>query len=215
MGNAFGDTKSMKEIIREQKRMVERSVRGLERDRASLQRDEQKLINDIRKAAKANQLKSVRIMAKDLVRIRKHQEKFVNLTAQLRAISLQMTSMASTQALTTSMKNITKAMTRLNKQINLPELNKVMQEFAKQSEQMEMKQEMISDSIDSAMDNAEDEEETDQVVNQVLDELGVSMTEGMAAPPSQKKEVVVEEAQPQVSAKDKELEDRFNNLAGQ
>lgn len=30
-------------------------------------------------------------MAKDLVRIRKHQEKFVNLTAQLRAISLQMT----------------------------------------------------------------------------------------------------------------------------
>ena len=34
--------------------------------------------------------KSVRVMAKDLVRIRKHQQKFVNLTAQLRALSLQM-----------------------------------------------------------------------------------------------------------------------------
>lgn len=43
------------------------------------------------KQAKAGQMKSVRIMAKDLVRIRKHQEKFINLTAQLRAISLQMT----------------------------------------------------------------------------------------------------------------------------
>lgn len=70
---------------------VERSVRGLERDRASLERDEKKLILDIKKQAKAGQMKSVKIMAKDLVRIRKHQEKFVNLTAQLRAISLQMT----------------------------------------------------------------------------------------------------------------------------
>ena len=30
-------------------------------------------------------------MAKDLVRIKKHQEKFLNMQAQLRAISLQMT----------------------------------------------------------------------------------------------------------------------------
>jgi hypothetical protein len=90
-GNVFGEQKTMKEQIREQKRMVERSVRGLERDRASLERDEKKLILDIKKQAKAGQMKSVKIMAKDLVRIRKHQEKFVNLTAQLRAISLQMT----------------------------------------------------------------------------------------------------------------------------
>jgi hypothetical protein len=46
--------------------------------------------------------------AKDLVRIRKHQEKFVNLNAQLRAIGLQMTSMASTQALAESMKKATR-----------------------------------------------------------------------------------------------------------
>ena len=128
----------MKEKIREQKRMVERSVRGLERDRANLEKDEKKLILDIKKQAKANQMKSVKIMAKDLVRIRKHQEKFVNLTAQLRAISLQMTSMASTHALTDSMKKITKSMVALNKATNMPELQKIMQEFAKSQEQVSL-----------------------------------------------------------------------------
>jgi charged multivesicular body protein 2A len=33
-------------------------------------------------------------------------------------------------------------MVKLNKQVKLPELQKVMMEFAKQSEQMEMKQEV-------------------------------------------------------------------------
>ena len=51
-------------------------------------------------------------------------------------------SMASTHALTDSMKNITKSMVALNKATNMPELSKIMQEFAKQSEQMEMKQEV-------------------------------------------------------------------------
>ena len=50
--------------------------------------------------------------------------------------------MASTHALTDSMKNITKSMVALNKATNMPELSKIMQEFAKQSEQMEMKQEV-------------------------------------------------------------------------
>jgi hypothetical protein len=49
-------------------------------------------------------------MAKDLVRIRKHQEKFVGLCAQLRAISLQMTTMASVTALTDSMKKVTRVL---------------------------------------------------------------------------------------------------------
>lgn len=47
-GNVFGDQKTMKERIREQKRLVERSVRGLERDRANLERDEKKLAAEIK-----------------------------------------------------------------------------------------------------------------------------------------------------------------------
>jgi len=212
MGNVFGDQQTMKERIREQKRMVERSVRGLERDRQALERDEKKLIGEIKKAAKANQMKSVKIMAKDLVRIRKHQEKFVNLTAQLRAISLQMTSMASTHALTDSMKKITKSMVALNKATNMPELNKIMQEFAKQSEQMDMKQEMIGDALDDSVDE-DDEKESDLIVSQVLDELGVSLSEGLVDVPKPRA-AAAQQVEAKVDENDKALEARFNNLQG-
>jgi len=217
MGNVFGEQKTMKEQIREQKRMVERSVRGLERDRANLERDEKKLVGEIKKQAKAGQMKSVKIMAKDLVRIRKHQEKFVNLTAQLRAISLQMTSMASTHALTDSMKKITQSMVALNKATNMPELTRIMQEFAKQSESMDMKQEMIGEVLDDSVDE-DDEKETDLIVNQVLDELGVSLAEGLVDAPGKKLQVAsaaaAEEVKPKLDEKDQALEARFNNLQG-
>ncbi len=209
MGNVFGEQKTMKEIIREQKRMVERSVRGLERDRQSLERDEKKLITDIKKAAKQNQMKSVKIMAKDLVRIRKHQEKFVNLTAQLRAISLQMTALSSTHAITESMKKVTKSMAKLNQKVKLPELQKIMGEFAKQMELMEMREEMMGDAIDDAMEEEGDEKEEELIVNQVLDEIGISLNEGLVDAPGKKIE------QPEIKEKkdeEKELEARFNKL---
>ena len=55
-GNMFGDQKTMREIIREQKRMVDRAARALERDRQNLEREEKKLIQDIKKNAKENRL---------------------------------------------------------------------------------------------------------------------------------------------------------------
>lgn len=79
------------EIVREQKRAVEKSVRELEREKAGMDKTEAQLIADIKKAAKAGQKKSCTIMAKDLVRTRKHREKFTNLCAQLRVMSLSMT----------------------------------------------------------------------------------------------------------------------------
>uniref|UniRef100_A0A7S3ZEY6 Charged multivesicular body protein 2a n=1 Tax=Lotharella globosa TaxID=91324 RepID=A0A7S3ZEY6_9EUKA len=108
MGNVFGEKKSPKEIVREQKRLVNRSVRQLEREITGLKREEAKIIKNIKKDAKANQMSSVKIMAKDLVRIRKQQTKFLNLTAQLRAISLQMTTVQSINTMSESIKKVSK-----------------------------------------------------------------------------------------------------------
>ena len=209
----FGDQKSMRERIREQKRMVDRAARALDRDRQNLEREQKKLIADIKKCAKENRIGPVKIMAKDLVRIRKHQEKFTNLTAQLRAISLQMTSMQSTQAISEAMKKVTKSMATLNRQVKLPALQGVMREFAKQSEALDMKQEMIGDSIDDVMDDGEDEKESEMIVAQVLDEIGVTIGEGLVDVPGRKQQPDKEERK--VDDADKALEARFNNLGGQ
>jgi len=197
------------EVLREQKRMVDRSVRSLESERSKLKLQEKKLIGEMKKMAQENQLKSVKIMAKDLIRIRKHQEKFINLQAQLRAVSLQMQAMASTQALTDSMKSATKAMRMMNRQMKLPVLQKIMQEFAKQSEMMEMGQEVMGDAIDDAMEDEEDVAESEQVVNQVLDEIGIQMSDQLVNVPG-KSRTVTEDTVAKTETND--VEARLNNL---
>ncbi|XXQ32730.1 Charged multivesicular body protein 2a [Plasmodiophora brassicae] len=204
MMGLFAKRKTTKEIVREQKRMVDKAIRGLERERQGMERQEKKLIMEMKTMAKKGQDSSVRIMAKDLVRIRKHQEKFLNMCAQLRAISLQMTEVSSTAMLAESMSKVTKSMGVLSQQIKLPALQKIMIEFAKQSEQMEMKQEMLTDAVDDAMQNEEDEEEQDAIVGQVLDEIGINLGQQL---------VSAHRAAPQEEVQqDNELENRLNNL---
>ena len=60
-------------------------------------------------------------------------------------------------------------------QLKLPQIQKIMMEFEKQSEIMEMKEEMMNDAIDDAMGDEDDEEEGDAIVSQVLDELGLQI----------------------------------------
>ena len=44
-------------------------------------------------------------------------------------------------------------------QLKLPQIQKIMMEFEKQSEIMDMKEEMMNDAIDDAMGDEEDEDE--------------------------------------------------------
>ena len=66
-------------------------------------------------------------------------------------------------------------MKSLNKKFNLPEIQKIMMEFEKESGMMDMKEEMMNDAIDDAMEDADDEEETEEIVNKVLEEIGINL----------------------------------------
>lgn len=74
-------------------------------------------------------------------------------------------------------------MQSMNKQLNMPQIQKILSEFEKQSEIMDMKEEMINDVMDDAMEDEGDEEETDAVVAQVLDELGLQLGDQLSGLP--------------------------------
>lgn len=73
----------------------------------------------------------------------------------------------------------------MNHQMNIPQLQRIMMEFQRQTGQMEMKQEMFGDAIEDAMDTEEDEEESAAIVGQVLDSIGIDMNQLGEAPQSQ------------------------------
>jgi charged multivesicular body protein 2A len=76
-----------------------------------------------------------------------------------------------------AMKGVTKAMGQMNRQLNLPGLQRIMQEFERQNERMEMVSEVMGDAIDDALEGDEEEEETEELVNQVLDEIGIDINQ--------------------------------------
>lgn len=63
----------------------------------------------------------------------------------------------------------------MNRQMNLPALQRIAMEFEKENDMMDQRQEMMDDAVDDAM-GVEDEEESDEVVNQVMDELGIDLS---------------------------------------
>merc|ERR1719427_682712 len=132
--------------------------------------------------AKAGQMDAVKIMAKDLVRTRKYVKKFMLMRANIQAVSLKIQTLKSQNSMAQAMKGVTKAMMSMNKQMKLPEIQKIMQEFEKQSEIMDMKEEMMSDVIDDALGDEDDEEEGDAIVTQ--DELGLQLGDQISGLPS-------------------------------
>lgn len=176
-------------------------MRDLDRERSKMEQQEKKVIADIKKLAKDNQMDAVKIMAKDLVRTRRQVRKFMLMKANIQAVSLKIQTLKSQNTMAQAMKGVSKAMSNMNRQLNLPQIQQILHEFEKQSEIMDMKEEMINDVIDDAMEDEGDEEESDAVVAQVLDELGLQLNDQLSGLPQASNSLAVSGLkQPQVAA---------------
>ena len=143
---------------------------------------EKKLVADIKKSAKNGQMGPLKIQAKDLVRTRRYVGKFYQMRTQLQAISLRIQTVRSNEQMMQSMKGATSLLGTMNRQMNLPALQRIAMEFEKENDIMDQRQEMMDEAVDDAM-GMEDEEESEEVVQQVMDELGVQMNQDLKDTP--------------------------------
>lgn len=179
----FGRRMTPEEMLRQNQRALNKAMRDLDREKMRMEQQEKKIIADIKKMAKEGQMDAVKIMAKDLVRTRRYEKKFMLMKANIQAVSLKIHTLRSQNAMAQAMRGVTKAMQNMNRQMNLPQIQRILQEFEKQSEIMDMKEEVMNDAIDDAMEDEADEEESEAVVAQVLDELGLQLTEQLGGLP--------------------------------
>ncbi|KHN72592.1 Charged multivesicular body protein 2a [Toxocara canis] len=212
----FGRRKTPAEMLRQNQRALNKAMRELDRERSRLEMQEKKIIADIKKMARMNQMDSVKVMAKDLVRTRRYVKKFIMMKANIQAVSLKVQTLKSQDAMAQAMKGVTRAMQSMNKQLNLPQIQKIMMEFERQSEIMDMKEEMMGEAIDDAIADEGDEEESEAIVTQVLDELGIQMNEELGALPTAHGTLAPAEDKKQPSAAlsdaDADLQARLENL---
>ena len=100
---------------------------------------------------------------------------------QLQAISLRIQTVRSNEQMMQSMKGATSLLGSMNRQMNLPALQRIAMEFEKENDIMDQRQEMMDDAIDDVT-GLEDEEEGEEVVKEVLDEIGVDLGQAVCFP---------------------------------
>ncbi|KAF7718523.1 DOA4-independent degradation protein [Penicillium ucsense] len=181
---AFGKRMTPAERLRKHQRALDRTQRELDRERTKLENQEKKLIQDIKKSAKNGQIGACKIQAKDLVRTRRYIQKFYQMRTQLQAISLRIQTVRSNEQMMQSMKGATMLLGSMNRQMNLPALQRITMEFERENEIMDERQEMMDDAIDEATGMEDDEAEGEDIVKEVLDEIGVDLTQALGETPS-------------------------------
>ena len=139
------------ERLRKHQRALEKTQRELDRERTKLENQEKKLVQEIKKNAKNGQMGAVKVQAKDLVRTRRYIQKFYQMRTQLQAISLRIQTVRSNEQMMQSMKGATKLLGSMNKQMNLPALQRIAMEFEKENDIMDQRQEMMDDAIDEML----------------------------------------------------------------
>ena len=148
MDRLFGKRKTPEELLRQNRRALNKVMRELDQELDQLERQEKKLVVDIRKMVKSGQMEAVKIMAKDLVRTQSFVKRFILMRANIQGIAFKIQTLKSQAAMANAMKGVTKALCSMNKKMNLPQLQKVMMQFERESEIMDLKEETISDTID-------------------------------------------------------------------
>ena len=93
MGGEKPVQKTDKEIVREQTRVIDISVRHVEREITKLDALEKKQLKEVEKLAKAGQHQAAKTVAKTVAMSRKQKNNYYTMTAQLKGISMQLSSM--------------------------------------------------------------------------------------------------------------------------
>ena len=118
------------------------------------------------------------------MRTRQYITKFIEMRSHLQGCALKLQTVKSHHAMAEALTSTGKAMAKMNKAIDVPAINKMMQEFEKENAKTEIMQEIMGDTLDDALGGEENEEEEEAIVNQVLDEIGITFGEDLpsAAP---------------------------------
>uniref|UniRef100_A0ABI7VXQ6 Charged multivesicular body protein 2B n=1 Tax=Felis catus TaxID=9685 RepID=A0ABI7VXQ6_FELCA len=168
--------KTVDDVIKEQNRELRGTQRAIIRDRAALEKQEKQLELEIKKMAKIGNKEACRVLAKQLVHLRKQKTRTFAVSSKVTSMSTQTKVMNSQMKMAGAMSTTAKTMQAVNKKMDPQKTLQTMQNFQKENMKMEMTEEMINDTLDDIFDGSDDEEESQDIVNQVLDEIGIEIS---------------------------------------
>ncbi|NXY10258.1 CHM2B protein, partial [Pteruthius melanotis] len=200
------------DIIKEQNRELRGTQRAISRDRAALEKQEKQLELEIKKMAKTGNKEACKVLAKQLVQLRKQKNRTYAVSSKVTSMSTQTKVMNSQMKMAGAMSATAKTMQAVNKKMDPQKTLQTMQNFQKENMKMEMTEEMINDTLDDIFDASDEEEESQDIVNQVLDEIGIEISDKMAKAPSAARGLPSASASTATTISDEEIERQLKAL---
>ncbi|GJQ72088.1 hypothetical protein Trydic_g3185 [Trypoxylus dichotomus] len=186
MFNFFGKP-DPKEEQRKVDKQLRKAGRDIERDRRELERQEKLLELEIKRLAKDGNRDGCRILAKQLVQLRKQKTRTFQANSKIQSIGLQNKAMQANVKLADAMGVAGKTMADMNNILKPEQVAATVNAFGQASMKMDMTEEMINDSLDDILNESGDEEESDNIVTQVLDEIGIEISGKVSEAPAPEK----------------------------
>ncbi|CAN9497882.1 unnamed protein product [Ophioblennius macclurei] len=181
--------KTVDDRIKEQTKQLRVTQRGIARDRTALEKEEKQIEAEIKKMAKSGNREACRILAKQLVQLRKQRTRTYAASSTLTSMTTKTKIMNSQMKMAGAISATNKTMQEVNKKMDPQKTLKTMQDFQKENMKMGMTEEMINDTLDEIFDESGDEEECEDIVSQVLDEIGIEISGKMVRAPAAGKSV--------------------------
>ena len=198
-----------KEEQRQADRQLRKVNRDIERERRHLEIEEKKLEQEIKRLAQQGNNEGCKLLAKQLVQLRKQKQRTYTATGRIQSIGQQNKAMGANIKLADAMKIAGDTMGEMNKMMKPEQIASNLNNFTKETMKMDMTEEMINDTLDDILTESGDEEEGDNIVSQVLDEIGIEISGKMVNVPSSK---IGEGSKSSIS--DQDLEAQLAKLKG-
>lgn len=173
--------------------LIRQNQRQIDRQLAALQTSESKTKQMIKASAKRNDVKSARILAREVYGVKKQRSRLHTSKAQLNSVSLQVDEAFSLQKIQGSMKTSTGVMKEVNQLVRLPELTGSMQQLSMELVKSGIIDEMVGDTLDTLDDNEMVDEDAEKEIDSILGEItngAIGTPQPVKEPPQPKKEAV-------------------------
>ncbi|XP_041663792.1 charged multivesicular body protein 2Ba [Cheilinus undulatus] len=204
--------KTVDDIIRDQSKELRSTQRQITRDRTALERQEKQMEAEIKKMAKSGNRDACKILAKQLVQLRKQKARTYAVSSKVTSMKTQTQVMNSQMKMAGAMSTTAKTMKAVNKKMDPEKTLQTMKEFQKENMKMGMTEDMINDTLDDIFDESGDEEESQDIVNQVLDEIGIEISGKMVRAPTAGKDIPSASSSKQATISDDEIERQLRAL---
>ncbi|KAJ8013007.1 hypothetical protein DPEC_G00048820 [Dallia pectoralis] len=204
--------KTVDDVIKEQTKELRGTQRQITRDRAALEKQEKQMEMEIKKMAKSGNREACKILAKQLVQLRKQKNRTYAVSSKVTSMSTQTKVMNSQMKMAGAMSTTAKTMQTVNKKMDPHKTLKTMQDFQKENMKMGMTEDMINNTLDEIFDESGDEEESQEIVNQVLDEIGIEISGKMVRAPAAGKCIPTASPKRKTQISDDEIERQLRAL---